>query len=276
MMKPKVQIAASNNGAQAARSSKTYLARLAAEGVSQTPTRPQVRPVRQFQLAHLAATLARGANGESSASRLAQEAMQIWNAAGKVLFVEGQADELVKGLFCLNEDDWQAHANALIASLNDVDGAVPGQNPTSEVQKRHEAAQQDAGAAVFRLWKHGPQNIDALRALFPNDSETIATREKKFVELLEYAKAVTEKSDRLAWNEEGSDKLSGVVLQTWEPLGPWEDQALEKAVGQAKQLLDNPCAVRMGFRFSFNPMVARWIAVMRFRQLADAKDRSVS
>lgn len=273
-MKPKAQKPAKPTGAQAARNSKTYLARLAAEGVSQAPTRPQVRPVRQFQLAHLAATLARGANGEASASKLAQEAMQIWNAAGKVLFVEGQANELVKGSFCLNEEDWQAHANALIASLNDVDGAVPGQNPTNEVQKRHEAAQRDAGAAVFRMWKHGPQNVDALKALFPNDSETIATREKKFVELLQYAKGITEKSDRLAWNEEDSDKLNGVVLQTWEPLGLWNDQALDKAVGQAKQLLDNPGAALLGFRFSFNPIVARWLAVMRLRQLAAARDRS--
>ena len=275
-MKQKANKPAKVTDVQPARNSKTYLTRLEAEGVSQTPARPQVRPVRQFQLAHLAATLARGANGEASASKLAQEAMQIWNAAGKVLFVERQADEIVKGLFCLNEDDWQAHGNALIASLNDVDGAVPGQNPTNEVQKRHEAAQRDAGAAVFRLWKHGPQNIDALKALFPNDSETVAKRETKFTELLEYAKGVTEKSDRLPWNEEDSDKLSGVLLQIWEPLGLWDDQAMDKAAGQAKQLLDNPGAALSGFRFCFNPIVARWLAVMRLRQLAAARDRTQS
>ena len=255
------------------RNRKMYLRRLADDGVPLKPIVPQLKPVRQFQIAHLAATLANGSQSPSGPSECAAKALQFWNASGRALFVEAQAGVLVNGLFCLHRQDWESHGKALIASLDDVDGAMPGQNPSDVIRLSYESAQKRAGSAVSQVWKSGPRNGAALRGLFPATSETEESRGKKFIGLLQAAKTLIEACESLAWRAKDSNRLKACILHAWEPLGIWNEEVFQKGLDQAQELLDDPDRAWANSIVAFYPFVARWFAVMRQEQQIHAKER---
>jgi|GEM_PF-2035246 len=250
-----------------------YLKRLKDEGVPLRPIVPVFKQVRHFQLAHLAATLARGTDAPLKACELADSAVQLWNASGKALFVETQAAVMVKGLFCLDRDDWGAHGRALIASLDDLLGAVPGHNRTAASSKSLAAAQGKAGLAVYQGWNYGPGNDAVLKGLFTGGSESERSRGEGFVELLKYAGRAPERCEKLKWKAKDSDLLKWCMLHAWEPLGVWDEVAVQKAVGMANDFLAEPENAAANFIIGFSPLVARWLAVMRQEQLVAAKTR---
>lgn len=252
---------------------KLYAPRLEAQGVPLNPIVPEVKPVRQFQLAHLAATLATGPDAKSTPSELTAKAMQIWNASGRAMVVEAQAEVLVKGLFDLDELDWVSHAKALISSFDDMDGAVPGQNPAEQMKAGYEAARRKAGAAVAEVWKYGPRNATALKSLFTAASETEESRAKGVMALLAFAKQTVEASEKLKWRAEDSNLLKASLLCAWEPLGTWDGVIFDKALKQAKGFIEKPETVLSHSIIAFYPLVARWLAVMRQAQLAANKKR---
>ena len=153
------------------RNRKLYSERLKKEKLPTQPITPVVKAASQFQLAHLAATVAKSGKSDISASELASKALEIWNASGRALLVERQADVLVRGLTLFSRQDWTTHANALIAMLNDHEGSVPGQNSPVERRNASARAQQQAGAAVNQIWNFG-SHLDVLVELFPSKNET--------------------------------------------------------------------------------------------------------
>jgi hypothetical protein len=199
--------------------------------------------------------------------------MQCWNASGRVLISEAQTGVLVKGLFCLERDDWDGHGKALIASLDDLEGAVPGQNLSEEVDKSNEAAQAKAGLAVSQVWKGGPSNPMALRRLFPGQAETEETRGEKFLSLLAFAKSRVESCESLAWRAKDSDRLKWCLLHAWAPLRIWDDAVFQKGLRVARSLIEKPEGALAACRVAGYPFVARWLAVMRQEQQASAKKR---
>ena len=258
--------------AESSRHRKLYEGRIEELGLARAPVVAEVSPVRQFQLAQLAATLAR--KKDFSASELAGKAIQIWNASGRAMFVEQQAALIVRGLFIFDRRDWETHARALVGLLDDVEGAVPG-SPSDQVRKSYEQGQGKAGAAVAQLWKYGPRNPEVLKVLFPAKSETEETRGEKLVELLAFAKTKVDGCDELTWMAKDGDRLKGCILHAWGPLGIWKDGAevLKSALRQVGELIAKP-AEAAGAQLGFYPMVARWLAVMRQHYLAAAKNRS--
>ena len=129
-----------------------YEQKLKEMGLPLTPIKPQAKPVRQFQLAHLAATLGTSSQVKNSPSESAALALQFWNAAGKALLIEAQARVLTRGIFVLARKEWEAHANALIDYFDDCDGALPGQTDSGEASKCYCEAQKKAGCAVAEVW----------------------------------------------------------------------------------------------------------------------------
>ena len=262
------------SGGEGEKSRSLYHDRLNDEGVPLEPIVPRPKSVRQFQLAHLAATLAKDGDAALSPSDLAGKAIQIWNAAGSALHVEAQAEVVVKGLLFLSHEDWQAHCKALVASLDDLEGAQPGQNSAESVRKSHEAAKVKAAAAVNRVWKTGPPKSAVLRALFHGKAETDDTRQAKFVKLLTHAKELIETGDSLPFGTHDADPVNAALLHAWEPLGVWEKKSFAHAVAQAKTLIEKPDSTSLASVVPFYPCVARWLAVMRQDQLSQAKKRT--
>jgi hypothetical protein len=136
---------------------KTYLQRLEDLKLPAAPVKVAAKPIRQFQLAHLAATLGTSSPGKSSPGESAALALQFRNAAGKALSIENQARVMTRGIFVFQRKEWEAHAKALIAYLDDCDGAVPGQNDSEQATKCYCDAQKKAGRAVTEVWgDHAP------------------------------------------------------------------------------------------------------------------------
>ena len=201
---------------------KTYLSRLEELGLPPQPIVTQPKPIRQFQLAHLAATLGRASDDKASPSELTAKALALWNAAGRTLHLEDQAGALVCGLFHYNRADWEAHGKALIASLDDLEGAAPGHNPADIVRRSYEKAQKNAGLAVSEVWKRGPVNADALKCLFSGKAETEESRAERLGQLLQYAKATVDTSDAVKWDAHDGNFLKASIERAWLPLGIWQ------------------------------------------------------
>jgi hypothetical protein len=253
---------------------KLYAARLGELGLPLEPIKAEVRCPDQFQVARLAATLGAGAGDSKSPTELAGQAVQLWQASGRAMFIERQTDVMVRGLFCLDRGDWEAHGRALIASLDDLEGAVPGQNPAELVRQSHEAAQRKAGLAVSQVWKYGPRNGAALKGLFAGKAETEDSRAKGLAELLSFAICAMETCESLTWRAKDSDRLRWCVLHAWEPLGIWDEAVIEKGLQQAREFIAKPDGALAVSLVGFYPFVARWLAVMRQHQLAGAKARA--
>ena len=253
---------------------KLYLARLADAGVSLHPVKSTAKPARQFQLAHLAAVMAKDADARHSPCDLVCKALQVWNSAGTAVHVEAQAQALVTGLLYFNRRDWEDHCRALVASLDHLDGAQPGQSPAELVCRCHETAKIQAAAAVNRLWRSGPPKDHVLRALFPGKAETDEERQREFMGLLEYAKETVAIGDSLPLGTKDADAVSTALLHAWEPLGVWDRKSFNQAVTQAKGLIGKRHRAALASFVPFHPCVARWIAVLRQDQLAAAKNRA--
>ncbi len=251
-----------------------YAQRLRSVGIPENPMVAEFKPVGQFRLAMLAATLVKSGDGAVSPSEVAGRALQIWNASGRALFVEQQASVLVTGVFCLDRKDWVKHADALVASWNDHHGAVPGHNSSEEAQKSRASAQQKAGRAVSQLWNLGPPTDEAAKQLFRGKAGTKLSREKDLVGLLSFAKQSVEHSPDLGLLAGDGDFLKASMLDAWSPLGTWDEAYLSEALTLARAFIDNPDDDRSNYIMAACPIVARWLVVMRFNQLAAAKTRT--
>ena len=207
-----------------------YNERLEAAGLPPNPIVSEPKPIRQFQLAHLAATLAGGAGGEVGASELTVRALQLWNAAGKTLVTSAQAEVLAKGLLVMDRKDWEMHAETLIASMDNLHGAVPGYNPNDLVKESRQMARGKAGLAVSQAWKIGPDSDDTLKLLFSGKAETVETRKQKFYELVAYAATAAENTDEVYLHAKDGNKLKSSILSAWAPLGEPDDKAMDMAL----------------------------------------------
>jgi hypothetical protein len=250
-----------------------YLRRLSEVGVPESPAKAQIRSIRQFQLAHLAATIAPTLKSKNGPSDCAALAMQYWNAAGKSLLIESQARVLVRGVFVLQRKEWEAHARALIAFLDDSDGALPGQKDSEQETESFSAAQTKAGRAVADVWEFVHRE-DMLRALFSPSSVKKGTVGKEFTALLEFAKVSFESDGALDWQSDGEDRLKASVVAAWYPLNLWdEDIGKGPGLAQVKSLIEKPASAPANNFVGLFAPVARWLTVMRQKQLSTSKTR---
>jgi len=254
------------------RNRKMYENRLKDLALTKAPMAPAAKPPSQEQLAQLAATLAKDAPDKPSAGELAGRALEFWNAAANARFVEEMAAFVVKGLCVFDSRDWGIHCRSLVALLDDARGAVPGQSTSEFFRDSNKKAQAKAGAAVAHLWKQKQRGEEVIRALFPAKGETEETRSKKLLALLEFARARVGQCDDLNWLAKDGNRLKACLHHAWEPLGiPREDGKFVEAA--AKAWLELPKNVVV-FNLGASPVLARWLAVLRMEQAAEAKSRT--
>ncbi len=252
------------------RNRKTYENRLEELGLTKPPVAPVAKTPSHKDLAQLAATLAKDAPGKASAGELAGQALEIWKATASAVFVEEMAGFVVKGLCVFDGEDWKRHCRSLVALLDDARGAVPGQSTSEQFKESARRAQVKAGEAVAHLWKQEQRGEAVIRALFPGKGETVDTRSKKLLALLDFAKLRVGECDELNWTKDGN-RLKACLHYAWEPLGVPADDAkiIETA---AKAWLDLPKMVEVS-NLGASPVLARWLAVLRMEQAAEAKSR---
>lgn len=258
-------------GADKSRNRKMYESRLAELGLTKPPLAPTVKTPTHKELAQLAASLAKDAPARASAGELAGRALEIWKAASSALFVEEMAGYVVKGLCVFNGDDWNRHCRSLVALLDDARGAVPGQSTRKQIRASARRAQAKAGEAVALLWKQEQRGQAVIRALFPGKGETVDTRSKKLLALLDFAKRRVGECSVLNWTEDGN-RLRCCLRHTWEPLGIPADEVKTIEVA-AQAWLDLPNFVEVSDLVAL-PMLARWLSVLRMEQAAESKSRA--
>jgi hypothetical protein len=252
---------------------KTYPQRLAELGLPETPVKSPAKTIRQFQLAHLAATLGTASDGKISPGESAARALQFWNAAGKALSTENQARVLTSGIYVFQRKEWEAHAKALIAYFDDCDGALPGQNDSEEAGKCYCDAQKKAGRAVAEVWERMPRQ-EVLKALFPGKSGTEKTREAEFANLLEYAKNLVENDASLDLQSDGENRLKASLVRAWYPLELLDEETLPgSGIKQINVLLTKPNIATTTQLLATNAQVVRWLAFVRQNQLSSNMKR---
>ena len=251
-----------------------YHDRLIAEGVPMQPIVSEPKPIRQFQLAHLAATLARGADFEIGASEITARALQVWNAAGKTLVTAAQADVLVKGLLVMDRNDWEIHAEALIRSMDDIHGALPGHNNDEVIKQSRDNAKAKAGLAVIQACALGPENEVALKKWFPGKAETSESRIARFAELMEFAKKRINEPEELPWGTQDANVLKNSILKAWEPLSLDVNMWMDVLLSVADIYFTAPDKAKGKQGLATFPALARWFTVMRHDQLVAAKQRA--
>lgn len=250
-----------------------YADRLRAEGLPLQPIVSESKTIRQFQLAHLAATLARGTDSETGASEITARALQMWNAAGKTMVTAAQTDVLVKGLLVMDRKDWVIHAEALIQSMDDIHGALPGRNNDEVIKKSRDTAKTKAGLAVIQAWAKGPENEVAMKKWFPGKAETSASRIAKFAALMKYADKLIGEPEELPWGTKDANVLKNSILNAWDPLSLEEDW-MEAMLCVAEWYLKAPEKAESKKGLADFPPLARWFTVMRHDQLFAAKQRA--
>ena len=253
------------------RNRKTYESRLEEMGLTKPPVAPAAKTPTHKELAQLAATLAKDGPGKASAGELAGQALEIWKATGSAVFVEEMAAFVVKGLCVFDGEDWKRHCRSLVALLDDARGAVPGQSTSEQFKEAARRAQLKAGEAVAHLWKQEQRGEAVIRALFPGKGETVESRSKKLLALLDFAKRRVAECDELNWTKDGN-RLKACLHREWEPLGVPADDAKIIEVA-AKAWLDLPKMVEVS-NLGASPVLARWLAVSRMEQTAEAKSRA--
>jgi hypothetical protein len=263
-----------------------YQKRLEALGLTNIPVAAGVTPVRQFQLAQLAATLGIGEGGVKPID-LVERAMQIWNISGWFPCIMEQADQMARGVCVYHRVDWGVLGRALIQLLDggmiDVEDDMnrgTELNIEHVVVARKRAAGVRAGNIVAQLWRIAPHKYGVAKALFPGKSETAKRRAQKLVELLEYAKRkiadCCESEQKLgAARKAKGDAVQASILKAWEPLAlsKGEKCDFDNAVEMARWLLKDSRNAKPEF-LDFAPQLARWAAVMRQEQAAAAKNRA--
>lgn len=247
---------------------KTYTERLEALGLPGAPIRPQAKPIRQFQLAHLAATLSVVNQKKMTPGDNTALALQYWNAAGKALLIETQVRELIRGIDVLARKEWEAHANALIAYFDDCDGALPGQTDSELASKCYCDAQKKAGRAVSEVWMGMPRS-EVLKVLFTKKNLTEENREAEFIKFLAYAKKDIETDSALDLQADGEDRVKASLVRAWHPLEMSDEEILSgSGVRQINVLFKNAKVASTTQMLGANAQVVRWLAVMRQRQLS--------
>jgi len=254
------------------RNRKTYENRLDDMGLTKPPVAAAAKVPSQVELAQLAATLAKDSTAQASAGELAGRALEIWNASASAVFVEQMAAFVVKGVCVFDETDWGAHCRSLVALLDDSNGAVPGLSSSEHFRESLKQAQVKAGVAVAHLWRQKQRGVEVIRALFPAKSETEETRSKKLLALLEFAKARVSQCDQLTWLAKDGNRLKACLHHAWEPLGipPDDGKFVEVAAKAWLELPKNVVVSNLGA----SPVLARWLAVVRLEQTAEAKNRA--
>jgi hypothetical protein len=251
------------------RNRKIYLNRLEDMELTEPPVAAKVKAPKHAELAQLAATLAKDSPG-TSAGELVGRAMEIWNASASAMFIEGLAGFVVRGVCYFDEADWGTHCRSLVALLDDARGAVPGQSTAEQFNASARRAQAKAGEAVAHLWRQDQRGEDVIRALFAGKGETVDTRARKLLSLLDFAKRRIGECDELNWTKDGN-RLKACLHHAWEPLGvPADDAKFIEAA--AKAWLDLPGMVEIS-NLGASPVLARWLAVLRMEQAAQAKSR---
>ena len=252
---------------------KTYSERLKEMGLPENPVKPTAKPIRQFQLAHLAATLNATAQKKTSPNDSAALALQFWNAAGKALSIETQARVLTSGIVVFQRKEWEAHAKALIAYFDDCDGALPGQNDSEEASKSYCEAQKKAGRAVAEVWVLMPR-AELFKALFPALNLTEDKRDREFSELLKYAKQDVENDNSLDLQSDGEDRLKASLTRAWYPLELLDEETLYgSGIRQINMLLRKPDAASSYPLIGVNAQVVRWLSVMRQKFVSENMKR---
>ncbi len=147
---------------------KLYLVRLHDQGLrSEAVVRKTAKPD-QFQLAQLAAAIGNRAGQKKLPLELASQAMRLWNAAGRALWVEDQTALVCRGLLYFNRQDWWTHARDLVKAFFDSENNQPGHHVETAESEFHVAGCK-AGDAIEMLWGAGSSPFDPqfiLKALF--------------------------------------------------------------------------------------------------------------
>lgn len=253
---------------------KGYLSRIAELRLPQVPAIPKRAQPDQSTLAALAAALAPKPAPTVGAAELAAQALQLWDAAGRALHIDAQARTMAAGILHYSRADWQAHAAALIALLDDLADPIPGQTAPETQRAAYIRAQQAAGLAVNHVWNGGPGTAATLKALFPLKRESEQSRAKGLKTLLaETARAVAN-SDELRWHSTDGDFLRASIEQAWAPLRIHSDAHLAAALAWARSVIASPDASLRDAGPTWLPCVARWLAVSRQDQMARAMARA--
>lgn len=262
---------------EGARNRKLYLSRLKDQGLPLMPLVSKRKAPTQVQIAQFGVGLRAGRTGNVSASDLAAEAIAMWNAAGRAIEIEKRLNVLVRGLYYYNERDWQAHARGLVDSFNDSIHALPGRDNAQRAQDYEQAAQK-AGKALYMAWRDTVVSGELIKALFPGKNETERSRGEKCRKLVEFAKKVLHEEERCRkdqpWTAVMRDCLTLSVKCAWDPLGFWDEDPREFIVEKVKEVMDISDMCESAADYPLYPAVARWMVVMRDRQVAAGKSRT--
>lgn len=254
------------------RNRKTYESRLEELGLTKPPVASVAKAPSQMELAQLAATLSRDGVGYVGAVDVVGKALEIWNAAGRAVFVEEVAAYIVRGIFVFDRADWERHCRMLIGLLDEAAGAIPGRNSSEDVRESEKQARLRAAEAVAHIWRQRGRGGDVGRLLFPAKSETEESRAKKLVALIEFAKKRVEECDELGWRAKDGNRLKACLRHAWDPLGMPEEDG--KFVDAAAEIwLAMPSTIKLS-NVGASPVLARWLALLRMEQNAEAKSRA--
>ena len=261
--------------AESPRNRKTYLNRLEEIGLDQPPAIKRAKMPSAIELARLAAVLAKDSTSEVSAGDLAARAREIWKASADAPFVEERARFVVRGLCPFDKGDWSRHCYALIGLLNDAEGAVPGLRAGEHELRSIRRARVRASMAAVQIWRRAERarrGEEVILALFPAKSETEESRRRKLAGLLEFARDKVAAPGQEAWALKYGIRVAATLIAAWMPLQvPPEDASFIETA--AMGWMDYPNKVEIS-NLGASPVLARWLAVLRKAQLAEAKTRT--
>jgi hypothetical protein len=256
------------------RNRKTYLNRLEEVGLDEPPVIKRGKMPSASELARLAAALEKDSTSKVSAAELTARARDIWNASANLPFVEVMAEFIVRGICLFDKQDWERHCHSLIGLLDDAEGAVPGLRTSEQQVGSIRSARTKASIGVAQIWKRAEvaeRGEEVIRALFPAKSETEESRRRKLVGLLEFARVKVAVPGHEAWHLKYGITVPATLTAAWMPLTiPREDMKVVEAAANA--WLDLPKMVQVS-NLGASPILARWLAVLRMRQVSEAKSR---
>jgi hypothetical protein len=131
-----------------------------------------------------------------------------------------------------------------------------------------------ASLAVAQVWKRAgraERGEQVMRALFPAKSETEESRRRKLEGLLGFAQRKVARPGAEVWPLKYGVGVAATLVAAWMPLTvPPEDATFIEAA--AKVWMDCPKGVEVA-HLGASAVLARWLAVLRMRQLSEAKSR---
>ena len=209
---------------KSAKKRKLYLLRLNEQGLrSERLVRKTAKPD-QFQIAQLSAAIGNRSGQKKLPFELASQAMRLWDAAGRALWVEEQTDLVCRGLLYYDRQDWWTHARDLVKAYYDSENDQPGHHVDTD-EDEFLVAGCKAGDAIEMLWDKTHLGFDPqfiLKALFPGKGETDRTRWESFFGLVKYINKFLEADDKkhgAIYRKVKSDTLTMRIENFWHPLG---------------------------------------------------------